>query len=899
MQIRLLLFILFVSASISVIGQGKVYFVIGSDTGIWDGLDVAKHIHHYNGDLYTNTSRNAYQVMEPSFRNSMLDSYGTPMKLTWWMMAGNTFRNSDNTNVPNSNSIVFYLMKKYHGDRIKLFNDELSLHFHTFTWTDYDGDGKFWWNQALNFEEYFDDFKFTLAQLLLDENIFPVSFRSGWHYMDNEWQNYLENVLPFSLHNDYPNKHIDNLEPLDNLYDWSLSTPNFIPYRVSAENYQLAGNLKSYNVRSVYTKSFSQTMSNKIFENAANGMDQVVCIWSHLPENDFLDQLVRVDSLIQISAVNNSNAKFEYCTGVEAYQKWLKNIDSSPPELNITSILNDDQIYFNISTDENIFQTAPFVAVKDVYEQYTILTCSLISENNWRTIEQVKKGSIAKVGAAVTDTSGNLSTKFITYLPDDIFIDNTNFKYEEIYGKWFSSDISSWEKDCRMVNFDIGDSAKARWSISVPNSVAYNMYFQLPKINNIVSDISLNLISDEDTIKLNVDQNRIVTNDWFYLTTALLDSSVSYTLIINLKETKSNASSFASDVIKISPLIKEKEISISPKEVDFGDLVVNDTAKVDLIIKNKGINPLTISSINSSFSNVEIDSQIPLVIEGMSEKSISLFLSSENLGFIADSLVIISDDLIRPRLAIYCYAQVVNPFVIIDNEDITNYNEAGEWSTSVAQAYGNSSRFSYLNQTPLASAIFTTELNTSGIYDVYTIIPETKNSSDKALYTLLANGKNIDSIYINQNEIGGNWSILFRSDLPAGFPISVKVEDTGISTTGPVLRADAIKFQLISEITDIKDNANTLIPISFKLDQNYPNPFNPNTTINYQIKDDGYVSLKIYDLLGREVAVIIDKNVKAGFYSNVFDAGDLSSGVYFYRLKTNKFNEIKKMILLR
>ena len=319
---RNLLTLLFIIFHTITFAQGKVYFVLGSDTSIWEGLDTRNYKNHYNKDLYANPNRNAYGVMDATYRNSLTDSYGTPMKLTWWMMAGNTFRYADNTNVPVANSIIFHLMKNYHGEQVELFGDELTLHYHNFTWTDYNKDGDYWWNQALSFTDDIEDFKFTLAQLLLDENIFPVSFRSGWHFMDNYWQNYLEYVLPFSLHNNYPSKHTDTEEPLDNLYDWSKATSEFIPFHPSAQNYQVPGDLNGYNVRSVYTKSFSQSLSNSIFQKASNGTDQLVCIWSHLPESDFLDQLIRVDSIIHVSASSFDNVDFEYCTGIEGYQKY-------------------------------------------------------------------------------------------------------------------------------------------------------------------------------------------------------------------------------------------------------------------------------------------------------------------------------------------------------------------------------------------------------------------------------------------------------------------------------------------------------------------------------------------------------------------------------------------------
>ena len=185
-----------------VLSQGKVYLVLGSDTAIWSGMDVSRYHCYYNLSLYTAPSSNTTVVMSETFRNQILDSYGNKLKMTWWMMAGNIFRYATNNNIPVSNTMTLYLMKKYFGDNIELWGDELSLHYHTFFWSDYDGDGKYWWNQSKTFLESKDDFDFTLAQYLLEENVFPVSFRSGWHFMDNGWQNYLNEILPYSLHND-------------------------------------------------------------------------------------------------------------------------------------------------------------------------------------------------------------------------------------------------------------------------------------------------------------------------------------------------------------------------------------------------------------------------------------------------------------------------------------------------------------------------------------------------------------------------------------------------------------------------------------------------------------------------------------------------------------------------
>ncbi|MCF8242986.1 MAG: T9SS type A sorting domain-containing protein [Melioribacteraceae bacterium] len=86
---------------------------------------------------------------------------------------------------------------------------------------------------------------------------------------------------------------------------------------------------------------------------------------------------------------------------------------------------------------------------------------------------------------------------------------------------------------------------------------------------------------------------------------------------------------------------------------------------------------------------------------------------------------------------------------------------------------------------------------------------------------------------------------------------------------------------------------------TYKLSQNYPNPFNPITVINYQLPENGFVTLKIYDVLGREVTTLVNREMSAGKYRVELDASKLSTGVYFYQLKTGNFLEIKKMLLLR
>lgn len=95
------------------------------------------------------------------------------------------------------------------------------------------------------------------------------------------------------------------------------------------------------------------------------------------------------------------------------------------------------------------------------------------------------------------------------------------------------------------------------------------------------------------------------------------------------------------------------------------------------------------------------------------------------------------------------------------------------------------------------------------------------------------------------------------------------------------------------------ENISLDIPSEYQLSQNYPNPFNPSTAINFSIPNSEFVTLKIFNILGSEIATLVNENLSAGSYRINFDAQNLASGVYFYELNTGDFTEIKKMNLLK
>ncbi|MBE2256185.1 MAG: T9SS type A sorting domain-containing protein, partial [Ignavibacteria bacterium] len=135
-------------------------------------------------------------------------------------------------------------------------------------------------------------------------------------------------------------------------------------------------------------------------------------------------------------------------------------------------------------------------------------------------------------------------------------------------------------------------------------------------------------------------------------------------------------------------------------------------------------------------------------------------------------------------------------------------------------------------------------------------------------------------------------------------PYDIIVDKDGIVYTtgsgsglggGTGVKMSTFKISQVTGINIISEN----IPDKFSLSQNYPNPFNPTTKINFSLPKEEIVSLKVYDMLGREVSNLVNEKLNSGEYSYDFDGSNLQSGTYFYRLQSENFSDTKKMILIK
>jgi hypothetical protein len=154
--------------------------------------------------------------------------------------------------------------------------------------------------------------------------------------------------------------------------------------------------------------------------------------------------------------------------------------------------------------------------------------------------------------------------------------------------------------------------------------------------------------------------------------------------------------------------------------------------------------------------------------------------------------------------------------------------------------------------------------------------------------------------YDPHDDVDSTWS---QTELQAAYNYEMVYYDHSYGIHNPAFTVALLQVS----IAEMKDWAlditpeGEVIPLRYELSQNYPNPFNPSTQIDFILKKAGQVDLKIYDILGREVATLVNDHMVAGKHTITFDARDLASGVYIYRIMTanGEFSDLKKMVLLK
>lgn len=182
-----------------------------------------------------------------------------------------------------------------------------------------------------------------------------------------------------------------------------------------------------------------------------------------------------------------------------------------------------------------------------------------------------------------------------------------------------------------------------------------------------------------------------------------------------------------------------------------------------------------------------------------------------------------------------------------------------------------------------------------------------------ASFTSVINGNNVNLNWTTSTETNNAGFNIERSTINGSWQKITNVTGNGNSTTGHSYsftdknlnigsynyRLKQIDFNGNYEYFNLSNEVSIGVPDKFNLSQNYPNPFNPSTKINFNLPTDGKVSLKIFDMSGKELMTLVNEVKTAGYYSVSFNASEIPSGVYFYSLSADNFTATKKMILVK
>ncbi|MCU7494521.1 MAG: T9SS type A sorting domain-containing protein [Ignavibacteria bacterium] len=267
-----------------------------------------------------------------------------------------------------------------------------------------------------------------------------------------------------------------------------------------------------------------------------------------------------------------------------------------------------------------------------------------------------------------------------------------------------------------------------------------------------------------------------------------------------------------------------------------------------------------------------------------------------------------SQDLITSSRALPVILAIVNPDSlklpktpvfekIIDTGD-KEASVTGSWFTSANAGYYGTTQSMLTGIGNGNSCVsFKPELKVSAEYELYAWWVSSSNRTKDTPF-IISHKDGIDTVRIDQTVNGSMWSLIGKYTFSAD--TTDKITISNAAKSGSYVVADAIRLVSYDAATSsVEESRNNPVVSQYRLNQNYPNPFNPVTRISYYMPKEGHVSLRVFDVLGNEVARLVDEVESAGSHQAEFSAQNLSSGIYFYTLNSGSFIETKKLMVLK
>ena len=816
--------------------KGVIRFVFGSDSST-PGIHLYTKTANYanaNFDLFRSPTRQTFRIMEPAFRERYRDSSGQPFRFTWWMQGGSLYRYATNTNIPYPSLMSLYLMNKYHSENMERYGDEFTYHYHTWVWSDATGDGIYYWNQTPQYIDSREDFFLNMAEALIEEDMFTVSFRSGWHFMDNDWQADLDDWIPFSLHNAWPANRTESPEPVNNLYVWNEAPSDWVPFRPRSDNYMLPGGNRGWNTRSIHFRSVRESTIREIFEAASQGVDQVPCIWSHVAEATFIEDLERVFELIEMVAAEYPDIEFYYDTAIEAMQGWLQTDDTTPPVLTVDEVAEGDGYRIRVQSDKPLFMSRPFLAAKDIYEQHRRVEMTQTGPLTWDSDEILTPQNAASWSVAATDSAGNLAKYHRDWLPRILWLDDESDGFSTT-GNWRAADYreidAAWGAQAHVAEAST-DPASARWTATIPEAarnseatrnseaVHYDVQIRFPSGLEISGAIPFTVYLNEAEVQTGLLEN-IAYDRWIYLHDLEVGSGDRLAVEIRRNE-NGPPTALTADAIRITAYRPPVFLSVSDEIPDLGFMERGDSRYFSIALENRGFETAEITHMESRMGYIQFESALPVSVAGRSQRDLRFRFQADEYGILRDTLVLYSDgpadrasksatghnqthasghtnNFGNQVFVIPVQAYGKGPFQLVDNEDSEQYEESGPWNYSVAQAYGSSSRWvmiSAANREAFARYHFT--IGTSGRYALSYIIPAAENSALRARYDVRLNNEVILERIVDQNIERAAWRWLGSFEASSGDNLTITVSLPDTDQPGRVLRADAMQIEQLA-----------------------------------------------------------------------------------------------------
>jgi uncharacterized lipoprotein YddW (UPF0748 family) len=463
---------------------------------------------------------------------------------------------------------------------------------------------------------------------------------------------------------------------------------------------------------------------------------------------------------------------------------------------------------------------------------------------------------------------------------NDLVMDNYSKGMFSMKGTW--STVSGGYKSAYKIADASVEGNTATYSVRILRKGNYSFYgyWSGDSINNCgtaaanVSNGSIN-----DNIKINQQKN---IDQWNLLGIYSLNSGD--TVVVKL--TGSGQGNLVADAFRLR---------LNPS-FSLTDYFMQDSQTVALKFSNNLLAPPSaVTKITSSLSEGDLNFNVDANNNSVLYVKLNNVIAGSAFNLNIKNLVDVSGDTLSVSVSL-TYNPETSQYIVDDATANSFWKLMGSWvNDTSSSAVNNSCWHAKLSGKTARVQWGPYTIEEAGYYDVFVNIPGISLPLADCMY-IIKDADGTDTVYAAQSSLAGSWLNIGNYSYNKGDKFSVMLSSTAATDTAKYIVADAVKLKRVLSPVSVDDE---VIPERFKVSQNYPNPFNPATTISYTLPARGNVSVKVFNMLGQEVARLVNDVKEAGTYNVTWNAAGCSSGVYFYNVTYNDKSTVKKMILLK